>query len=192
MRIRHALLSTAAIALVAAMPAFAQQPAGGPRPAMSQRELSQQDMSFMKEAAAGGMAEVALGKLAEQNAANPEVKQFGARMVRDHGKANEQLMGIASRKGIQLPQNLDPQHAQKRDRLAQLRGGEFDRAYMTDMVKDHDKDIQAFRHEAQNSQDPDLRGFAREALAVIEQHDKMAHNVDNSLVGVGSSRAPRR
>lgn len=192
MHIRRALLSTAAVALVAAMPAFAQQPAGNPRAATPQRELSQQDMNFMKEAATGGMAEVDLGKLAEQNAANPEVKQFGARMVRDHGKANQQLTAIAGKKGVQLPQNLDPQHAQKRDQLAQLHGAEFDRAYMSDMVKDHDKDIQAFRHEAQSSQDPDLRRFARETLAVIEQHDQMAHNVDHSIVGVGSSGTPRR
>jgi putative membrane protein len=112
--------------------------------------------------------------------------------VSDHSSANEQLTGIASRKGIQLPPNLDPQQAQIRDRLAQLRGAEFDRAYIRDMVKDHDQDIPGFRREAQTGHDPDLRRFARETLAVIERHDKIAHNLENSLVGVGSSHAPRR
>jgi putative membrane protein len=191
MRIRHALLSTASVALIAAMPALAQQAASGARSATPPHELSQQDMNFIKEAAAGGLAEVELGKLAEQKAASFDVKQFGARMVRDHGKANEQLTEIASKKGIQLRKDLDPQQAQKRDQLGQLRGAEFDRAYMGDMVKDHDNDIRAFRHEAQSSQDPDLRRFARETLAVIEQHDRMARNVDSSLVGVGSSHSRR-
>ena len=190
MRIRL-VLSTAAIALLAAMPAFAQQPAG-PHAATPQREMSQQDTNFMKEAAAGGLAEVELGKLAQQKAASVEVKNFGARMVRDHGNANEQLTEIATKKSVQLPQQLDPQHAQKRDQLAGLRGADFDRAYMSDMVKDHDKDIQAFRHEAQTGQDPDLRRFARDTLAVIEQHDQMAHKTQNSIVGVGSSHPPRR
>jgi putative membrane protein len=192
MSTRLALLSTAAAALLLALPALAQQPTTGVRSALPKQELSQQDMNFMKEAAIGGMAEVELGKLAEQNAASQDVKQFGGRMVHDHSGANEQLTGIASRKSVQLPQNLDPQHAQIRDRLAQLRGAEFDRAYMRDMVKDHDEDIKAFRHEAQAGQDPDLRRFARETLAVIEQHDRMAHSIDSSLVGVGSSPAPRR
>src|SRR5258707_12297553 len=131
MRIRHALLSTAAVALIAAMPAFAQQPASGARGATPKHELSQQDMNFIKEAGAGGLAEVELGKLAEQKAASFDVKQFGARMVRDHGKANEQLTEIATKKGIRLRKDLDPQQAQKRDQLGQLRGAEFDRAYMS-------------------------------------------------------------
>jgi predicted outer membrane protein len=79
MRLRPALLSTAAVALLVASPSFAQQrPAVARAPAV-QNELSRQDMDFMKEAAAGGLAEVEFGKLAQQNAASQEVKQFGAR-----------------------------------------------------------------------------------------------------------------
>ena len=43
---------------------------------------------FVREAADGGMAEVALGKMAVAQAQSPEVKQFGQRMVDDHSKAN--------------------------------------------------------------------------------------------------------
>ena len=177
--------------LLAATPAVGQQALGGARSAVPERDLSLQDMSFINDTAAGGLTEVELGKLAEQKAANQEVKQFGARMVRDHSKANEELTGIASRKGLQPPQSLDPQHAQMHDRLARMQGADFDRAYMRAMVEDHDKDIKAFRQEAQAGHDPDVRRFARETLAVIEQHDRMAHNVDNAIVGVGSSR-PRQ
>src|SRR5688572_17531434 len=59
-----------------------------------------QDEHFVHEAAAGGMLEVELGRLALERAASAEVKAFGQRMVTDHGRANQQLTQIASSKGI--------------------------------------------------------------------------------------------
>jgi putative membrane protein len=59
------------------------------------------------DAAMGGMAEVQLGKLAAEKATNPDVKQFGQRMVDDHGKANDELKTAASKESIDLPASLD-------------------------------------------------------------------------------------
>src|SRR5438477_9018471 len=50
--------------------------------------LASADEKFIKDAAMGGQAEVELGRLASTKASNPDVKQFGQRMVDDHGKAN--------------------------------------------------------------------------------------------------------
>src|SRR5882757_61262 len=58
------------------------------------------DQHFMKEAAEGGMAEVALGQLAADKASSPEVKEFAQRMVKDHSEANDQLKQIATQKGV--------------------------------------------------------------------------------------------
>ena len=104
-------LSSAAIALMLAAPAFAQQPGGHSPTAPSATapaavRLSQADMKFIHEAAMGGMAEVEIGRVAERNAQNPQVKQFGARMVKDHDAANAQLTAIATGKGATLPQNV--------------------------------------------------------------------------------------
>ena len=49
------------------------------------------DRHFMDKAAQGGMAEVELGHLAQQNAQSSDVKSFAKRMVDDHGKASDQL-----------------------------------------------------------------------------------------------------
>ena len=54
------------------------------------------DATFMKEAAEGGMAEVALGQLAVEKASSSDVKTFGQRMVDDHSKANDELKQLAS------------------------------------------------------------------------------------------------
>ena len=192
MPIHRHLLSTLAVTLLLSGPAFAQHPMAGPqRNAVAQRELSQKDMEFMKNAAIGGMAEVELGKLAQQNGHSPDVKSFGARMVQDHSRAANQLTNIAKERSVQLPQQLDTEHMSMRDRLAKLQGDAFDRAYIKAMVADHDKDVKEFRRQAQTGQDRELKRFARETLTVIEQHDQLAHNVERSMVAVGSSRGPR-
>ena len=66
-------------------------------------KLSSADKAFIKDAAKGGMMEVAMGRVAEKNATNSEVKNFGARMVKDHSKANEELKAIAKEENVEWP-----------------------------------------------------------------------------------------
>jgi putative membrane protein len=65
-------------------------------PTSKSSSLSEKDKTFMKKAAKDGAMEVAMGRLAEQNAQSDEVKSFGRRMVTDHSKANEELISIAA------------------------------------------------------------------------------------------------
>jgi putative membrane protein len=87
-----------------------QQPAQA-----EQQQLAQEDIEFATKAAEGGLKEVRFGELAQQQAARDEVKQFGQRMVEDHGKASDQLEQIAQDKGIELPQELSDEDQQKYD-----------------------------------------------------------------------------
>src|SRR5437588_11520316 len=96
MPIHRLLLSSAAvIALTASVPAIAQQPTSAPRNSAAQQQVSKPDMEFMKKAAIGGMAEVELGKLAQQNERSQQVKDFGSRMVQDHTQAVDRLQMCA-------------------------------------------------------------------------------------------------
>jgi putative membrane protein len=209
--------SLTAVTLALASPAFAQQsPAGAPPsgtmpqaqmpargqapppsqtavPAQAQKQkLSEKDKNFVKEAALGGMAEVELGKLAQQNAQNDDVKQFGSRMVQDHSEANQQLTTILARKDVTVPTQFDEKHRKTLDRLSKMRGAEFDRAYMHEMVEDHDKDVKKFRQAAEHANDADIKAFAQKTLRVLEQHQKLAHDISKSLTAVGSSSHKNR
>jgi putative membrane protein len=171
-------------------PARVQMPPTGQTAAQGQAQqhkLSKKDRNFAEEAAMGGMAEVELGKLAQQNAQNDDVKQFGTRMVQDHTNANQQLTPILSAKDVTAPTQLDASHRRTHDRLSKMRGAEFDRAYMRDMVQDHEKDVKKFRQEAEHGNDPDLKAFAQQTLPVLEQHLKLAQDTSKSLTAVGSS-----
>ena len=121
--------------------------------------------------------EVQLGQLAQQQAKDQQVVQFGQRMVQDHGQANEKLMAIAEQKAIQLPQELSGDAQQKYEEMQKLSGAEFDEAYMDEMVEDHEKDVELFEQQAESGEDPDLRTFAEEALPTLREHLELAKQV---------------
>jgi putative membrane protein len=166
-------------------PAFAQNQGSTNAQGQAQGQgqgTMQQDHKFAMDAAQGGLMEVELGQLAAQKASNQGVKDFGQRMVRDHGQANQQLMQIASQKGMSLPKELTTDKKQHREKLAAASGAEFDRMYMSHMVKDHEKDVKEFEKQAQSGKDPALRSFAEQTLPILRQHLELARSLA-SLVG---------
>ena len=139
--------------------------------------VSEDDQSFMAKAAEGGAAEVALGRLAAAQAVNPVVRQFGQRMVVDHGAASAQLEALAATKGIDLPKEPGPQHRMAYDRLAALRGQDFDRAYVLDMVQDHDKDVAEFERARTAIRDALVKAWVVRTLPTLREHQRMAHQL---------------
>jgi putative membrane protein len=143
------------------------------------------DRTFIMEAAAGGMAEVQLGKLATENASNGDVKRFGQMMVDDHTKANNELMQIAKDKQLMAPHALKPQDQETYDKLSKLSGEQFDREYMQHMVADHQKDVAAFKKASQSASDPDVKQFASSTLPTLQKHLDDAKDIHGKLMGQG-------
>lgn len=139
------------------------------------------DNIFMTKAAQGGLAEVEMGKLALERASSDGVKKFGQRMVDDHSKANDELKGIAANKGVTLPTVMNVKDQATYDRLSQLNGAEFDRAYMADMVRDHRADIAEFQNQANRGRDSDVKDFASRTLPTLQDHLKMAEDTQKQL-----------
>ncbi len=154
------------------------------------KELSAGEERFLKQAAADGLAEVQLGRLAQDKALREEVKQFAAQMVADHGKANEELMGIAASRRVKLPTEPDGKQRRSLERLGKLLGPDFDRAYMKMMVDDHRKDVKEFERQAKSARDPEVRDFAARTLATLRGHmDAARATYDTTL---GSKRTGER
>jgi len=126
--------------------------------------------NFAVEAANGGMMEVLLGKVAQENASSPRVKAFGEMMVKDHTEAGDKLKNIASSLNITLPDSLSDDSRKEIDKLKKKKGKDFDKAYVSMMVDDHKKDIAEFRKCADNCSDSSIKSFASDALPVLEKH----------------------
>lgn len=135
------------------------------------------DTHFVKKAAEGGLAEVELGQLAVQKASSEQVKKFGQRMVDDHTKANDELKEVAAKDHINLPTEPDAKDKATKARLEKLSGAEFDKAYMSDMVKDHRHDVSEFARESKDAKNPDVKSFAQQTLPTLREHLKLAEQI---------------
>ena len=153
----------------------------------TQVAMSSQDRDFVMDAAMGGMLEVELGRVAAQRGTNEAVKQFGQRMVDDHGQANQELMSLASSKGLTLPTALDEKQQQQVTKLSAMSGAEFDRAYAKLMLKDHEKDVKEFERQSTKGSDPDLRAFATKTLPTLQQHLELARTLPGNEGSGGSN-----
>jgi len=152
--------------------------------------MKSSDETFLKKAADGGMAEVQLGQLAQKNASNDAVKQFGQRMVTDHSKMNEDVKNLASTKGITLPSAPSAKNKAAYNRLAGKTGAEFDKEYITMMIRDHKEDIAEFQKEADSGTDPDVKALASQALPILQEHLRMAQDCAKQLGMSVSGDAP--
>jgi putative membrane protein len=139
------------------------------------------DAQFAKQAAEGGIAEVKLGQLAEEMGTSQQVKDFGKRMVEDHSKANDQLKSTASGDKITLPEQMNAKDQAEYDHLSKLSGATFDRAYARQMVLDHENDIAAFRHEANDGRDASIKSFASQTLPTLQDHLKLARQMYSGI-----------
>jgi putative membrane protein len=207
-RIAYTVSMGAGTALLSATVALAQAPGGSPQqqPSMPQSQTpnsgmqspgttpsagaptSAQDFSeraFITKAMEGGMAEVQLGQLAQQKSESNDVKQFAAKMVNDHGQMGDKwLKPVAQQMGISAPSGPSKKDKKEMEKLQGLSAQDFDREYITMMVKDHQKDLKEFQSEAQTAQNPTVKQIADKGSQVIQQHLQIieqiakAHNVD--------------
>ncbi len=144
---------------------------------------SSADSKFATAAAHGGQAEVEFGKLAAEKASDPAVKAFGQQMVDDHGKANDKLMSVAQSENMTLPSDMDMKQKAMYEKLKMLSGTSFDKAYVNDMLKDHEEDVKDFSREANGGSDAKIKDFASETLPVIQGHLDKIKAIHSKMTG---------
>jgi putative membrane protein len=172
-----------AVGLLLAPAIYAQtsQPnAPSPAAAAAKDTLSQEDRTFIKEAAIGSMAEVELSKLA-QKSENADVKSFADHMIQDHTAVNQQLTAIATDLGVDMPKALDSEHERLRENVQTLHGKAFDEQYMHGMVEDHDKAVNLFQREERSGHNAELKQFAQKILPTLQEHQKNALELSHKV-----------
>ena len=148
--------------------------AGGNMGAGGSVTLSAGDKRFIEKAAEGGLAEVQLGQLAQQKAADQKTKDFAQQMITDHTQANQKLMAIAQAKGVTPPTTLSEHHQEVQQKLQNASGAKFDKMYLRGQVHDHEETLELMQKEAKNGSDADLKQFAATTAPIVQQHLDMA------------------
>lgn len=135
------------------------------------------DISFYKNVAEAGMAEVDAGKLASEKANDSKVKDFAAMMVKDHTAANEKLQTLAATKGVKLPEGSSMAQKAEYAKLKVLSGDAFDKSYIKGQVKAHRATVTLLNKEIASGQDPEAKAFAESVLATVQAHLKTINTI---------------
>ena len=144
--------------------------------------LDMGERDFVKDQIQDGTREIELGQLASERATLPEVKEFGATMVKDHTKAGTELKQLAARENVEL--EADDAREDARDaveRLSKLEGREFDREYIDMMVKDHKDAVDALQDQADNADHASVKQWAAATLPRIKHHLEAAEKLQAQL-----------
>ncbi|MGE0128098.1 MAG: DUF4142 domain-containing protein [Blastocatellales bacterium] len=143
--------------------------------------ISSFDQEFMTDAARHGMMEVQLGNLAAQKASSTDVKKFGQRIATDQSKIGQMLQQLASSLNVTLPQELTPGQQQEVSKLQDLSGKQFDRDFMSLMLKDHAEDITTYERAINQVTNAELKQFASQALPILREHAELARSIAGKI-----------
>ncbi len=173
----------AVLLLLLAMPAAAQY-ANQPEPPT--KALNADERGLIENEAMGGNGEVVLGNMAAMKAGSEDVKKFGARMVADHGKADDTLRSVANKYDMPIPLGEMPD-AMKfvKAKLDQLSGAQFDKVYVPFMVKEHEQDLRELHDALGKTKNPDLKNWIVTNLPVIQSHLDQAKQIEQKMGATG-------
>jgi putative membrane protein len=130
---------------------------------------------FVKEAIQGDLAEIQIGRLAQRKGASDGVKQFGQTLESDHTAGLQKAKSLAASLGMMAPSAPNAKQKSTYNQLSRLSGRRFDRQLAKRMVKDHEKDVQAFRLKRRKI--GPAAEFARQTLPTLEAHLKQAKSL---------------
>jgi putative membrane protein len=128
------------------------------------------------------LAEIKVGKLAQQKGASAGVRRFGRVLEQDHSTANSQAMTAAASMGVTPPSEAGPDEQSEYQNLASLSGSQFDKAFLKAMVTDHTKDIAEYNKEAKSGKSP-AADYAQHTLPDLHKHLQLAESLEHQPSG---------
>jgi putative membrane protein len=133
--------------------------------------------------------------MAAGKAQDSRVKDFANMMVKDHTDALNRLKAIHGSNASGVKPNA--KHQQTADRLSSLSTSEFDRAYMTAMVNDHQEAVKVLTQissqkpaGAADAHSQDLSKIAGELLPTVRQHLQMAQQIETQINSSAAASRP--
>ena len=143
--------------------------------------LTDRDANFISAQLENNRAEVAAAQLALQRSQNPTVRNFAEKMITDHNYAQNTLDPIASLHRIAPPPTPTAAHQAMLDRLSQLSGTAFDRAYVNFVVSDQAQDVSEFNTELPLVVNGRVSAWTQNIRPMLLQHQEIAQQLLTSL-----------
>ncbi|HVW75595.1 MAG TPA: DUF4142 domain-containing protein [Rhizomicrobium sp.] len=143
-------------------------------------EMTHSTKGFVNAAATSDMYEVAAGKIAEQRAQSPAVREFAQKMVEAHTQTTDKLKSIIADNNIKVapPSHVDNRRQGMLDDLRGAKAQDFDHRYITQQIAAHQEADTLFRGYAKDGDNMAIKDFAAKTDPVIKMHLAMARKLD--------------
>ncbi|MFF0655503.1 MULTISPECIES: DUF4142 domain-containing protein [Micromonospora] len=151
----------AALVVVGLAPAAAAQAAAQP---------STQDTQYLQALHQVNLFEITAGNLAQQKGQNQQVKDLGKMFVTDHTQLDQTVQSTAQQLNVELPADPTADQQKVLDKLNNLSGAEFDKAWVTAQLAGHVQAIQATQTEISQGSEQSVVQIAQDALPVLQAH----------------------
>lgn len=132
------------------------------------------DQEFVTEVIAANMAEIDAHTAAQTHAASAEVKAHAKHMLGDHQKMGEEMKAYAQKKNYPIPTAApDDDKKELDDMNNDKKGADWDKAYLDEQEKDHEKTISKFEDAQDDVADPELKDMITKTLPTLRAHLQM-------------------
>jgi putative membrane protein len=135
---------------------------------------------FVDKAAKSDAFEIAAAKLAKDNAASADVKSFAAEMIKAHTDSTAKIKAAAAKAmpAITPDATLTSDQADKLADLGKLKGGDFDKAYVSGQVDAHEDALSLMQVYAKDGDVVTLKTAASDIAPTVSHHLDMAKALD--------------
>jgi putative membrane protein len=156
------------------------------QPRLVAQESALDDPTIVAIFDAANSANIETGKLAAERGASNAVRQFGAMLARDHQAVRQQGRDLAKKLGVTPTPPADhssaTNHAAAMEKLRQLRGAEFDRAFLRHEESFHRDVIAALKTTLLPAiKNQELRDLVLKVAPAFQAHMEMAQNLFKQL-----------
>jgi len=179
MRVSARVSTAVACLLIAAAGPAAAQSVGEKTGVNSLIGVSPSTQDFVTQAAISDLFEIQTSELALERADEP-TKAFARKMIEDHRKISDEMKMILQSGKVQaeVPKALDSSHQSKLDTLKGLNGPDFTKQYHDDQVRGHKNAADLYKRYAEGGDNAELKAFATKNKPHIDEHLKMAQELD--------------
>jgi putative membrane protein len=132
------------------------------------------DSAFISQVDEGHVTEIRLAQVAESRATDLGVKRYAQKMTQDHNRMRSEWTEVSSKNGLRLSTIMSPHHQAQMTRLASLSGAEFDRAYMSTMVQNHQETISTLENRGRSAQSAEVRQLVSRSIPSVQEHLRLA------------------
>jgi len=139
------------------------------------------ERKFIGENNAEDFLMIQLGQLAEKKAHDNSVKEFGRRMASEYTDMNKQWVAMETKNNLPAPRGMGSNHEVKLTKLEKLSGREFDRQYISVVVKDLSGHLSYHKKEGRAQDLAAVRQLVEKRIPVMQKQLDQAKAIGSRI-----------